>query len=56
VELGQLAFVLAVVALMEGFKRFGSQNYPRWLGWVPTYGIGTMASFWCIQRVAAFWG
>jgi hydrogenase/urease accessory protein HupE len=55
VELGQLAFVLAVVALMEGFKRFGSQNYPRWLGWVPTYGIGTMASFWCIQRVVAFW-
>jgi len=56
VELGQLAFVLAVVALMESLKRLGSQNYPRWLGWVPTYGIGTMASFWCIQRVVAFWG
>lgn len=56
VELGQLAFVLAVVAVMESLKRFGSQNYPRWLGWVTTYGIGTMASFWCIQRVMAFWG
>lgn len=56
VELGQLAFVLAVVALMELFKRFGPDRYPRWLDWVPTYGIGTMASFWCIQRVVAFWG
>ena len=56
VELGQLAFVLAVVAVMESLKRFGSQNYPRWLGWVPTYSIGMMASFWCIQRVVAFWG
>ncbi|MBC6472022.1 MAG: HupE/UreJ family protein [Hormoscilla sp. GM102CHS1] len=56
VELGQLAFVLAVVAVMELFKRFGPEQYPRWLDWVPTYGIGTMASFWCIQRVVAFWG
>ena len=55
VELGQLAFVLAVVAAMEGLKRLGSQDYPRWLGWVPTYGIGTLASFWFCQRVAAFW-
>lgn len=56
VELGQLAFVLAVVGVMESLKPFGSQNYPRWLAWVPTYSIGTMASFWCIQRTAAFWG
>ncbi len=55
VELGQLAFVLAVIGVMESFKRLGFQNYPRWLGWVPTYGIGTLASFWCIQRVVAFW-
>ena len=55
VELGQLAFVLAVVALMEGLKRFDSEDYPRWLGWVPTYGIGTLASFWFFQRVVAFW-
>ncbi|GET43894.1 HupE/UreJ family protein [Microseira wollei] len=56
VELGQLAFVLVVVAVMEGLKRLGSEQYPRWWGWVPTYGIGTLASFWCFQRVAAFWG
>ncbi|WP_287264654.1 HupE/UreJ family protein [Moorena sp. SIO3A2] len=56
VELGQLAFVLVVVAVMESLKRFGSENYPRWLGWVPTYSIGILASFWCFQRVAAFWG
>lgn len=55
VELGQLMFVLAVVAVMEGFKGLGSQDYPRWWGWVPTYSIGILASFWCIQRVVAFW-
>jgi len=56
VELGQLAFVLAVVVVMAGLKRLGSEHYPRWLAWVPTYSIGTLASFWCFQRVAAFWG
>ena len=56
VELGQLAFMLTVVGVMESLKRLGSEKYPRWLGWVPTYSIGTMASFWCIQRIAAFWG
>ncbi|NEO80000.1 HupE/UreJ family protein [Moorena sp. SIO4G3] len=56
VELGQLAFVLVVVGVMESLKRFGPEQYPRWLGWVPTYSIGILASFWCFQRVAAFWG
>lgn len=55
VEVGQLAFVLAVVAVMAGLKRFGPELQTRWLGWVPAYGIGTLASFWCIQRVVAFW-
>ena len=55
VEVGQLTFVMAVVAVMAGFNRFGPDRVPRWLGWVPTYSIGTLASFWCLERIAAFW-
>jgi hydrogenase/urease accessory protein HupE len=55
VEVGQLTFVLAVLAVMGLLQRLGAEALPPWVGWLPTYGIGVMASFWCIQRVAAFW-
>ncbi|MEB3177947.1 MAG: HupE/UreJ family protein [Nostocaceae cyanobacterium] len=55
VEIGQLAFVLGVIGVMESLKRLPWKQYPGWLTWMPTYGIGTLASFWCFQRIAAFW-
>lgn len=55
VEIGQLIFVVAVLslaALAEQFLRFKTD-------WLPTafaYGIGTVAAFWTVERLASFWG
>ena len=53
VEAGQLLFIAAVLALVAGARRIRIV-WPRWAGLVPPYAIGTLASFWVIQRVAAF--
>ena len=54
VELGQLAFVAVVLALLAGMKRV------RWLGsgWLlplPAYAIGAIAAYWTIDRFIGFW-
>jgi len=54
VELGQLAFVAAVLALGRLMSRHAWTQH-RWLRLAPTYAIGAMACFWCIDRVARFW-
>jgi hydrogenase/urease accessory protein HupE len=54
VESGQLLFV----AMMLGFAWSARASVARWrakLHWVPAYAIGGVASFWMIERVAAFW-
>jgi hydrogenase/urease accessory protein HupE len=57
VELGQLAFVAAVLIAI-GAGRWASRRLgraaPAWLGRVPPYAIGGIASFWALQRIAAF--
>jgi hydrogenase/urease accessory protein HupE len=57
VELGQLAFVAAtLLAIRAGrwaSRRLGL-SAPAWIGRVPPYAIGGVASFWAIQRIAAF--
>jgi len=53
VEVGQLLFVgfaLIVIRLLARL-RF---DWPAWAELVPAYSIGSLAAFWCIQRVAAF--
>ena len=55
VELGQLAFVAVVWSTMGVLSRW-SMPLPRWAHAVPTYAIGTVAMFWVIERVQAFWG
>ena len=53
VELGQLLFVsvsLAVIWLLQRLRI----NWPGWAEQLPAYGIGSLAAFWCIERVAAF--
>ncbi len=51
VEIGQLAFVLLVLALMWAHRRLGA-ILPRWGGALPAYAIGTVASFWFLGRMA----
>ena len=54
VELGQLAFVAVVLTLRQCAMRLAGGS----LRWVPTataYGIGTVATFWTIERIASFW-
>ena len=52
VEIGQVLFVGAVLALIWGFGRI-KPSWPAWAWRVPTYVIGSVAAFWCIERVAS---
>ncbi len=54
VELGQLLFIAAVLVLMYCFKRVMPTTSP-WMIRVPVYFIGSVSSFWLIERVAGFW-
>lgn len=54
VEIGQVAFVLLVLALMWAHRRL-QLCPPRWTERIPAYAIGTLATFWCLDRVAMFW-
>ena len=53
VEIGQLAFVTAVLALGTLAARV-PLCWPRWGAWLPPYAIGTVAMFWVAERVASF--
>ncbi|HXS79576.1 MAG TPA: HupE/UreJ family protein [Gammaproteobacteria bacterium] len=53
VELGQLAFVAAVVAVAAACARLPAR-LPRWSASVPPYAIGVVAMFWVAERVASF--
>ena len=57
VEIGQLVFVGAVLAVMAVAWRAGQRlrfSQPAWLWRVAPYAIGALASFWLVERVAAF--
>jgi hydrogenase/urease accessory protein HupE len=57
VEIGQLIFIasmLAVIAACRWIARGLKLSPPPWLWRVPPYAIGGVASFWIVQRVAAF--
>jgi len=51
IELGQLAFVLAVTAVRAGLARLPWQ-WPRPATLVPAYVIGSLAAFWLFDRTA----
>ncbi len=53
VEAGQLAFLAAVLVVAAAVRRLAGAP-PRWMELVPPYAIGILATFWVIQRVAAF--
>ena len=53
VEIGQLLFITAVLAVMAGARRV---RLPRneWSWKLPVYAIGTVAAYWTIDRIAGF--
>jgi hypothetical protein len=55
VEIGQLAFVLLVVALERAFRVL-EIRWPRWVRALPGYAVGTLGAFWTIQRTAILFG
>ncbi len=57
VEIGQLLFVGGVLAAIAMGWRVGQRlrlSQPPWLWRVTPYAIGALASFWLVERVAAF--
>ena len=57
VEIGQLLFIAAVlasIAVGHRVSRWLRLSTSRWLWRVPPYAIGGVASFWVVQRLAAF--
>ena len=57
VEIGQLVFVGAVLAVMAiGWRAQRRLRFsqPAWLWRIGPYAIGALASFWLVERVAAF--
>jgi hydrogenase/urease accessory protein HupE len=53
VELGQLAFVVVVLGFLWVLRKI-KISWPSWLKWIPPYAIGSIAAFWLIERVWAF--
>ena len=57
VEIGQLLFVGAVLGVIAVGRRAGQRlrlRQPAWLWRIAPYAIGALASFWLVERVAAF--
>jgi hydrogenase/urease accessory protein HupE len=53
VELGQLMFIAAILVVRAAYARLigkGGQRFTR----ASAYGIGSVAAFWTIERIAAF--
>ncbi len=50
VELGQLAFVAAVICLWW-MSRSVWPRWPAWSGALPGYTVGTLATYWFVERV-----
>jgi hypothetical protein len=53
VELGQIAFVLAIGSIVLGVRR-SRVRLPSWLPWGAAYALGTLAAFWAVQRTMSF--
>ena len=50
VEVGQVAFVLLVLAMLSSYRRL-EVVWPSWSEPLPAYGIGAMGAFWFITRM-----
>lgn len=54
VEIGQLSFVCAVLAMVAATQRW-IRRLPAWSHYAPAYAIGGAAAFWTIQRTVSIW-
>jgi hydrogenase/urease accessory protein HupE len=57
VEIGQLLFIASVFTVIAFARRVTRRievSRPAWAWRIPPYAIGSVASFWIIQRIAAF--
>ena len=54
VEVGQLIFVGAFLLLRTAWQRALRLPSPDWMTRTATYGIGTVAMYWVLERVIAF--
>ena len=54
VEIGQLVFVVAVLVLAAIYRKLPTKH-PAWAIPAAAYGVGSVAAFWTIERVASFW-
>ncbi len=52
IELGQLAFVFVILALQRLMHAVVT-SIPRWAEMIPLYAMGSLAAFWCFERLAA---
>jgi hydrogenase/urease accessory protein HupE len=55
VEVGQVSFVLLVLALDRSFRQL-EIRWPRWVEALPGYAVGSLGAFWTIQRVTILFG
>ncbi|HET9473110.1 MAG TPA: HupE/UreJ family protein, partial [Steroidobacteraceae bacterium] len=55
VEMGQLIFVACILGVGALLLR-QSVKPPQWARVLPAYAIGTVAMFWVVERIGAFWG
>jgi hypothetical protein len=56
VEIGQLAFIAAVLGLFALAKRVNlTTPLERYVRPAAPYAIGVLASFWFIERLMGFW-
>lgn len=53
VEIGQILFIVGVLIILWLLKK-SKITFPKWTKQVPVYGIGSMASFWLIERIVGF--
>ena len=55
VEMGQVGFVMLIVALERSFRVL-EIRWPRWVQAMPGYTVGSLGAFWTIQRVGVLLG
>lgn len=54
VEIGQLIFILFIVLVARVFKKL-IKTIPKQIPRMAIYAIGSLASFWLVERVVGFW-
>lgn len=53
VELGQIAFIVVVLLFIKILNN--KKEWPLVMKKIPPYALGSVAAFWLIERVTAFW-